>query len=77
MTEHTCLIPDPDAQPFLSVAEVAKILGVSRRSALNAIERGDVAAIRFGHLWRVPTRAFLDKYDLLAPVTQSTGPNAA
>lgn len=37
-----------------SVPEVARLLGISRNSAYQAIERGELPAVRFGRLLKVP-----------------------
>ena len=42
-------------KPSCSVAEFAKLVGLSRNAAYEAIERGEVRAIRFGKRIVVPT----------------------
>ncbi len=46
-----------EAGPTLSVAEAAKVLGISINTAYSAIKRGDlgVRALRYGQRWRIPT----------------------
>jgi len=45
----------------LRVTEVAKILGISRGSAYEAIQRGEIPHIRIGRRVLVPKKA-LDKF---------------
>ena len=47
----------------LSVAETAKLLGVSRNGAYEAIARGDVPSIRLGRRLLVPRAALLQMLD--------------
>ncbi len=51
-----------DVSPaFLTVEQVAKRLYVGRSTAYNMINSGEIPAIRFGRLIRVPKSA-LDQY---------------
>lgn len=44
----------PDA-PTMSVAEVARVLGVSRDAAYDAVKRGEIPALHIGRAIRIPT----------------------
>lgn len=46
-----------EAGPTVSLAEAAKILGISYNSAGDALRRGElgVRALRYGQRWRIPT----------------------
>lgn len=50
-------LPDPATKPTLTVTEAATLLGVGRRQAYEAIQRGDfpVDVIRVGRSIRVST----------------------
>lgn len=67
-------VPDPVAEPTIKVSRAAAVLGIGLRSAYDAIERGELPAIRVGRAIRVPTAKFLRSYDLAAP---SDGPTDA
>lgn len=43
-----------DGRWFVSVAEVAEVLGVDPRTVRRAIEAGEVPAVRVGQRYRVP-----------------------
>lgn len=58
-------IPDQDTEPTITVERAAAVLGISRRSAYNAAERGDIPAIRIGRRMVVPTGKFLAAFDLV------------
>ena len=45
------------ARPTVSVADAARILGISRGSAYRAISAGDLPALRLGRRLVVPTLA--------------------
>lgn len=53
-------IDSPAAQPAidppatLSVEEAAKVLGIGRNSAYDAVKRGEIPSLRIGVLIRVP-----------------------
>ena len=49
-------LPDPRAQPFRTVAEVASDLGWDRRAVHKAIALGELPAVKVG-VTRVPTAA--------------------
>lgn len=50
-------IPDPAAQPTLSVPVAGEYLGLGRDSAYAAANRGDLPVIRIGRRMVVPTAA--------------------
>jgi len=64
-------LPDPVAEPTITVERAAAVLGISRRSGYAAAERGELPSVRVGRSIRVPTARFLRQYGLLA------GPDAA
>jgi excisionase family DNA binding protein len=66
-TPMSDLVPDPAIEPTISVARAAEILGVGVRTAYNAIERGELPAIRVGRAFRIPTARFLAAYELAVP----------
>lgn len=43
----------------LSVEQAAEVLGISRRSAYRAVERGDLPTLRLGRRLLVPTARLL------------------
>lgn len=52
------MIPDPQQEPFLTVEATARLLGLSRSAAYEAVARGTIPAIRVSaHCLRVPTAA--------------------
>lgn len=55
----TRALPDPSAEPTITVARVALILGIGVRTAYDAVVRGEIPAIRVGRTVRVPTARFL------------------
>jgi excisionase family DNA binding protein len=46
-----------EAGPTVSLAEAAKVLGISYNTASAAVRRGElgVRALRYGRRWRIPT----------------------
>jgi excisionase family DNA binding protein len=58
------VLPDPVAEPTITVARAAAIIGVSRRHAYVAIEQGEIPSIRVGQRIVIPTARFLAKYGL-------------
>lgn len=52
---------DLSAVKFLTVAEVAQLMRVSKMSVYRLIHAGDLEAVRFGRSFRVPERA-VDAY---------------
>lgn len=69
-------IPDPGAEPTISVKRAAGILGISTRHAYTAIERNEIPSIRVGRAIVVPTARFLAKYSDLVPANSATEINA-
>lgn len=59
-TERARVLPDPMARPTLTVPETAALLGLSRNSAYEAAERGEIPTIRIGRRILVPTARLLD-----------------
>ena len=67
-------MPSPDARPepalpaggglgdvhFLTVAEVAALMRVSRMTVYRLVHAGDLASVRVGRSFRVPERAVHD-----------------
>ena len=48
-------MPDPHVQPTVSVEEAGALLGISRKTAYRAVERGEIPSLRYGKRLRVPT----------------------
>jgi excisionase family DNA binding protein len=46
----------PDVR-FLTVAEVAKLMRVSKMTVYRLVHAGELPAVRFGHSYRVPESA--------------------
>ncbi len=44
-----------------SVPKAAKILGIGRNAAYEAVKRGEIPSIKFGNLIRVPLKALYKK----------------
>lgn len=59
-TRRTRTLPDPVAQPTLTVPQTAVLLGLSRNSTYEAAERGEIPTIRIGRRILVPTARLLD-----------------
>ena len=57
MSSHPAAKLLEEAGPTVSLAETAKVLGISINTAYAAVKRGDlgVRTLRFGRKWRVPT----------------------
>jgi excisionase family DNA binding protein len=53
-------MPDPTDCKFATPAEVARVLGVSRRTVYRLIKNGDLEGRRVGGQWRVPYDALDD-----------------
>lgn len=53
------LLPNPGVEPTVSVERAAKILGVSRGLAYQAVHGGQLPALRIGRRLRVPTAPLL------------------
>ena len=59
---HLRALPDPTAEPTITVPRAAAILGISRRAAYAAVERSEIPSIAVGSRIVVPTARFLMKY---------------
>jgi hypothetical protein len=57
-------VPDPLAEPTITVARAAAILGVSVLAAHYAANRNEFPVLRVGRRVVVPTRRFLTAYGL-------------
>ena len=53
------LVPDPRAEPTLSVERAGRLVGLGRSAAYEAATRGELPTIRFGRRVVVPTAALL------------------
>ena len=60
-------IPDPTREPTITVERAAAVLGVGRRTAYAAAERGELPSVRVGRCIRVPTARFLRQYGFIEP----------
>ena len=49
------VIPKPEDQPTLTVAEFAALVGIGRSAAYEAVRRGEVPSLRFQGRIVVPT----------------------
>ena len=45
---------------YYTPLELAKKLGVHRRTIYRALLAGQLAGLQFGRLWRIPERAIMD-----------------
>lgn len=61
------MLPNPAAQPTISVDLAGEILGISRSSAYQAARTGEIPTIRIGRRLVVPTAALLRLLDLEQP----------
>lgn len=61
-------LPDPASEPTIPVGRVAAILGISRRGAYAAVERGEIPSIRIGGRVVIPTARFLAECGFGEPV---------
>lgn len=57
---------------YLTVAEVAEVMRVSRMTVYRLVQRGDLPAVRVGRSYRVPADA-LDAYLAAAEVAPEDG----
>lgn len=57
---------------YLTVAEVAEVMRVSRMTVYRFVQRGDLPAVRVGRSYRVPADA-LDAYLAAAEVAPEDG----
>jgi len=53
-------MPDVQDARFLTVAEVAEIMRVSKMTVYRLVHAGELPAIRFGRSYRVPESAVAD-----------------
>ena len=59
MPNPQLLIPDPRTEPTISVERAGALLSLSRPSAYEAANRGDIPIIRIGRRMLVPTAKIL------------------
>jgi excisionase family DNA binding protein len=59
MTIAELLEREDTLPPTVSVEEAGRLLGLSRRSAYRAVERGELPVLRFGRRLLVPTAKLL------------------
>lgn len=55
MNSHPRKIPDPEAEPWLSVPAAGSLFGLSRAASYQAAQRGEIPTIRLGKRLLVPT----------------------
>lgn len=55
MTSSCRSLPDPRTEPTLTVERAARILGLSRGAAYDAVRQGTIPVLRFGKRLLVPT----------------------
>jgi excisionase family DNA binding protein len=60
-------LPDPATEPTITIERAAAVLGIGRRTAYAAAERGELPALRVGRCVRVPTARFLATFGLNGP----------
>jgi excisionase family DNA binding protein len=53
------VLPDPIAEPTISVERAGRLMGVSRNSAYEAARTGELPVLRVGRRLLVPTAKFL------------------
>jgi excisionase family DNA binding protein len=71
--QDTRVLPDPAAEPTITVPRAAAVLGLGLRTAYDAVERGEMPAIRVGRAIRIPTVRFLAAYGFLPSDPLSDG----
>jgi excisionase family DNA binding protein len=59
------MLPDPAKEPTITVPRSGDVIGISRRAAYAAVERGEIPSIRVGRCVRVPTAKFLRAFGLV------------
>lgn len=64
MTAASRCLPDPANEPTITVPRAGGIVGISRRAAYAAVERGEIPSIRIGGRVVVPTARFLSALGL-------------
>jgi excisionase family DNA binding protein len=52
-------LPDPLHEPTIGVPRAARIIGCSNRAVYEAVERGELPAIRIGRRVFIPNARFL------------------
>ena len=57
------VLPDPAAEPVVSVERAGAIFGISRSSAYIAVKSGEIPSVRLGRRLVVPTAALLRMLD--------------
>lgn len=60
-------LPDPTAEPTITVKRAAGVVRISSRSGYDAAARGEWPVIRVGRSVRVLTARFLEQYGLSDP----------
>lgn len=68
MTTPDRSLPDPGAEPTITVPRAAAIVGISRRAGYAAVERGEIPSIWVGGRVVVPTARFLTELGLTEQV---------
>jgi hypothetical protein len=58
------VLPDPEAEPTISVARAARILGVSPKAIYLGVDSGAVAGKKLGRRVFILTAAFLRTFGL-------------
>lgn len=58
---------DASVQPVMSVSEAAEVLHISRGSAYQAVQAGEIPSIRLGRRLVIPTAALARMLDLGEP----------
>jgi Helix-turn-helix domain len=61
------VLPDPRKRPTIPVPEAGQILGLSRASAYDAANRGEIPTLRIGRRLVVPTARLLAMLGLGGP----------
>jgi excisionase family DNA binding protein len=64
-------LPEAD---YISVAEVAARLGLSKMTIYRMCDRGELASVRVGRMYRINRAAYFERYGVDAPATQPPAP---
>lgn len=48
------LLSELEGRIFVSVPELAELMGCDPRTVRAGIEKGEIPATRIGHVWRIP-----------------------
>lgn len=59
--------------PTMTVAEAGELLGISRRSAYRAVERGELPALRLGRRLVIPSLKLLELLEVNPRSASSNG----